>query len=117
MTITYHASRDTASPQATDEDRAMAHVSIYNGADLTEARDALHAYMETEIRYLTSRGATGGYLSATGLRRAADLIDALAKIPSLATVTQPGPHRPGWSKDSFEAAGLLWSIVRIETEA
>lgn len=105
-TTTYFATRDTDDERATDETRAMAHVSIYSGDSLEEAREALIAYMQKEVAWLT-----GQYVSPTSLRRAAEILEVIDKVKGLKPMTGKK-----WSAESIEAAGLIWQIGRVVRE-
>ena len=107
--VRYLASRDSRGAR-TDEDAAMAHARIYAGGDLAEAQAALKAYMVKEADWL----AEPRYRSATGLRRAADILEASEQVATLA----PEEGKP-WSKaevvtQTGDTVALVWSIVRIE---
>jgi hypothetical protein len=104
--VSFYATRDSATAWR-DEDVAMTHASIYSGDSLDEARAALKAYIVGEVEWLVGRT----YRSATGLRRAAELLEASNAVLSLAP--QEGE---AWSAAKVEAAGLIWKIVRVERE-
>lgn len=105
-TTTYFASRDGVNAQ-TDEDRAMAHVSIGDFPTLEDAQTALRAYMIEEVAWLT-----GKYVSPTSLRRAADILEAAEQqTRTLAPATDKN-----WSKATIEAAGLVFAITRSTRE-
>ena len=58
---TYYVTRDTDNDRASDEDRAMAHVSIYRGESLTDAQAALKRALRDEADDLThGREVTNG---------------------------------------------------------
>ena len=100
-TTTYHVSRDSADAWR-DEDRAMAHASIASVPTLAEAQAALVEYIEGEVKYLT----TGRYVSASSLRRAADLLDGVKAVSGMTPKAN--------SRTSIRTANLVWTIVRTE---
>lgn len=109
MTVTYFASRDTARSQATDEDRAMAHDSIAAVDTFEKAQHELVAYMQHEVEWLLGRS----YRSAVSVRRAADILEAVDKVKC----GMPRPdENTSWSKSEVVAAGLVWQIVRTDTD-
>lgn len=104
-TVTYIATRDTDRAQATDEDRAMAHMRYYSGDSLTDARSALYCALQSEATWL----ARPDYRSARSLRRAAELLDAADTVHELTPETGKA-----WSAARVVAAGIVWQITRTE---
>ncbi len=99
--ITYFVSRDTARTNASDEDRAMAHESIYSGPDLTEGQAQLRVYMIKEVEWLSG--------SIDSIDRAEEI---RASINEAATQT---PSEEGhYSRTQVVSAGIAWSITRTE---
>lgn len=105
--VSFCVTRDSATAWR-DEDVAMAHVSIYQGDSLDEARAVLRAYIVDEAEWLVG----GAYRSATSLRRAAELLEAADGALSLSP--EEGKR---WSVARIESAGLIWRIIRVEREA
>ena len=98
-TTTYFVTRDSANALDTDEDRAMAHVSIGDFPTLEDAQTALRAYMIEETQW-----STGKYVSPTSLRRAADILHAAQQ--------QTGTLEPAtdanWSKATISSRPRAW---------
>jgi hypothetical protein len=98
-TTTYFVTRDSATAWR-DEDRAMAHVSIAGGVStLQEAQNALVEYMNNEVKWLT-----GSYVSASSLRRAAEIMDGIGAVRGMTPAQN--------SRTSIRTANLVWTIAR-----
>ena len=100
--ITYYAARETADEMASDEDRAMARVNIYQGDSLENARLALTEAMNQEIQTLLKPKS----ISSGSLRRAADIMEGMLEVPSMT----PLPSIE-WSWAEVTAGGIMWTIV------
>ncbi|QHB37407.1 hypothetical protein I5G58_gp105 [Mycobacterium phage BirdsNest] len=107
--IRYFATRDSKGAR-TDEDAAMAHVSIYSGESLDEARVALRDYMRKEADWLVS----DRYRSATGLRRAADILEAADRVMALEPAEGVPWSQAAVSSQTGDTVELVWKIIRTE---
>ena len=108
--VRFYAMRDRqiieGEPYVWEEDRAMAHVSIYGGEGLEEAQIALYDYMVGEAEF----NLKPVYRSPKGLRRAADLLEAAGKAKLLA------PEEKPYARAEIVVAGLVFQIIRQERE-
>jgi hypothetical protein len=93
-------------PYVCEEDRAMAHASIYGGESLEEAQIALFDYIVGEAEF----NLKPIYRSAKGVRRAAELLEAAEQAKLLA------PEEAPYARAEIVVAGLVFQIIRQERE-
>ncbi|QHB37842.1 hypothetical protein I5G63_gp102 [Mycobacterium phage Imvubu] len=104
---TFYVTRDTDNSRASDEDRAMAHVSIHQGTDLAAAQTALKMYVRDEADYLTRGRSVTNEGDLWAFKRATALMDVAAEVRELDPRKNPGPHKVV----SRYVCGLRFSII------
>ena len=72
---TYYVTRDTDNDRASDEDRAMAHVSIYRGESLTDAQAALKRALRDEADDLTHGREVTNSMDVWAFKRAVAMME------------------------------------------
>jgi len=107
--VRYFATRDSATAWR-DEDRAMAHATIYSGDSLDEAREALKAYLLREAGHLMEGRSVTKPGDLWAIKRAAGLADLAQNVGELDPSDNPGSHKTV----SREVEGLIWAITRTE---
>lgn len=103
--ITYYAKRSSTTAH-TDEDRAMSSADVYKGESFDEAKAQLVAYMRREVQSRTE----GSYITSSGLRQAADIMDAEPKVRAMSF----DYVCKAWERETATAGILQYQIVRVE---
>lgn len=109
--IRYYVTRDTTDDYATDETRAMAHVSIArNLSSLAEAQDQLRNYLLNEASALIKGKDIQNERHLWAFERACDLAALSREVYRLDPMVNPGP-RPAVVR---VVGGLAFTIVAVE---
>lgn len=110
MTTTYWVTRDAANPRD-DENAAMAHVQIYKGDDLADARFHLTQYLIKEANGLAADAPrTVQVRDAWRFERIAGLLAAADTVEQMDPLASPTTHKTV----TRTVGGLLFRITAIE---
>ena len=96
---TYFVTRDTDNDRASDEDRAMAHVSIYRGESLTDALAALKRALRDEADDLTHGREVTDSMDVWAFKRAVAMMELANDVASMDPHQGRGRARAGTRDD------------------